>query len=189
MGSPRRPSGALPVPSHPRQSQEGRRKTPGPKQTHGRAAGPGCRGERSGGEAPCPTGGARGRHPGRGRGREVGRTYRISSARSSWCTRAPRHTTSRRLQERAEEFPEAARPRPGPRRHHPGQPGPCASPAPPSGGALCPARPDGAPGERCRERGVPERAGGAPGKRRLKIKWREMGSQPSSGINWVKNSI
>lgn len=142
MGSPRRPPGAPPAPSHPRQSQEGRRKMPGPKQTHGRVAEPGRGGERSGGEgregeAPCPTGGARGRRPGRGRGREVGRTYRISSARSSWCTRAPRHTTSRRLQERAEEFPEAARPR----RHQPGQPGPCAFPAPPSGGALCPARP------------------------------------------------
>lgn len=38
-------------------------------------------------------------------------------------------------------------------------------------------------------RSIPSCAGGAPGKWQLKIKWREMGSQTSSGINWVNNSI
>lgn len=39
------------------------------------------------------------------RGSDGGHTYRISSARSSWCTREPRRTTSRKLEERAELFP------------------------------------------------------------------------------------
>lgn len=40
-----------------------------------------------------------------GRTARNGGTYRISSARSSWCTREPRRTTSRKLEERAESFP------------------------------------------------------------------------------------
>lgn len=67
-----------------------------------------------------------------GRTARSGGTYRISSARSSWCTREPRRTTSRKLEERAESFPwGGGSPRPPPR-----------SPAqPPAGGAAaCRAR-------------------------------------------------
>lgn len=114
----RRPSPARsPLPA-PRRPQEGRRGSGRPTRSRAPGSAPGARC----GAAVSPPGGARGRcarcrgggvrapaERGRRRagargGASRGRTYRISSGRSSWCIRAPRRTTSRRLQERAEAF-------------------------------------------------------------------------------------